>query len=208
MRRNLGASLSFRSFSKRLPGLVAASLAAFVGVGAALSGLGLSTLPHDLEVLRARLPVVFALHMVAGGLGLVLATAAIAVRRRPALHRPFGYAAMLLLAAAALAALPAAMESLASPLARAGFAAQAVVCLGCLGAGWRAIRHRDIGRHRRMMAAAAATASGAVVLRLMLIGIDAAGLQVGQAYGIAAWLAWLLPLAGVAVWLRLAPSPR
>ena len=63
--------------------------------------------------------------------------------------------------------------------------------------GYAAIRARKIALHRAAMLAMAATAFGAVVLRLMLAVLDLAGARTNDWYGIVAWSAWLLPLASV-----------
>lgn len=181
---------------------VAVVLCVVVGGGAVLSGIGASRLPHDLEVLRLRLPVTFPVHMIAGGLGLIAALAAIGACHRCSLHRPLGYTAGVLLITASLAALPSALASLASPWARVGFAAQGLTCLVCLAAGWRAIRQGQVALHRRLMGCAAATAFGAVLLRILLLAVDCLGLPFEASYAIAAWLAWLIPVALVATRAR------
>ena len=177
---------------------ITVSLATWIAVGAVLSGIGIGNLAYDLAVLRSRQPVAFPVHMITGGLGLLLVGAAIGARRHRRLHRPFGWLAVGLLATAALSAVPTALSSLAPAAARAGFLAQGAVCLGCLTAGWWAIRSERRLLHQRLMTAATATAFGAVVLRGLLLGIDATGLPFEPSYAVASWLAWLLPLAAVA----------
>jgi uncharacterized membrane protein YozB (DUF420 family) len=199
-----------RDTRARFGGILAAAgacLCIAVGVGALLSGFGVHRLAYDLEVLRQRRPLAFPLHMITGGLGLMLAVSAIATRRRPRLHRPLGYVAAVLLIFASLAALPTALASLAHTVTVAAFVVQAIVCTGCLVVGWRAIRGRRIRRHRAAMLAAAATAFGAVILRGLLVLIDGLALPHEPAYAVAAWVAWLAPLALVLAWQSRAGQP-
>ena len=172
-----------------------AGLSAFVGIGSLLSGVGIAELPYPLAVLRLRQPVAFPVHMVAGGLGLMLALAAIAGRRRARLHRAFGRIGAATLAIAALSAVPVAASSLASGTVRLALGAQAAACLACLAAGFLAARRRQWARHMRLMLSAAAIAFGAAVLRLLLIGAEIAALPHEPAYAMSAWIAWLVPLA-------------
>ena len=81
------------------------------------------------------------------------------------------------------------------------FAAQGLACLGCLVGGFVAIRSGEVARHRRLMLSAAALAFGAVVLRGLLIGIDRLGVPFEVGYAVAAWMAWIVPLAAIQGWL-------
>lgn len=198
----MGGRMRARPQFSVIAAALVAGLAIWIAVGAVLSGLGVGNLAYDLVLLRARQPTAFPLHMVTGGLGLMLVGAAIGTRRHRRLHRPLGRLAVVLLAVAAISAVPTAQSSLAPAAARAGFLTQGAVCLACLAAGWSAIRRKRVLLHRRLMTAAAATAFGAVVLRGLLIGVDAAGLPFEPSYAVAAWLAWLLPLAATAAWSR------
>ena len=185
---------------------VTAGLCVWIGTGAILSGFGVANLAYPLAMLRLRLPVVFPAHMITGGLGLMLAVLAYAVRADARVHRPLGRLAALLLVAASLTALPTSLESLASPWARAGFFVQGVACLACLVAGFQAIRRGHVERHRRLMLSAAAIAFGAVVLRGLLLAADGLGLAAEPSYAVGAWLAWLMPLAAVNGWLGVRQS--
>jgi uncharacterized membrane protein len=169
--------------------------AVVVGAAALGSAAGFPSLVEPLAVLDGRLPVIFRLHMVGGGLGLILLPGIIFLRRRKKLHRPLGRAGLILLLAAALAALPSALASVAAPLARAGFFTQGVLTIYFLTAGFRAIRRKDRAAHRRLMLCAASLAGGAIVLRLMLYCAGSLELDPDAAYAAIAWISWGIPLA-------------
>jgi hypothetical protein len=83
-----------------------AALAFAVGAAALGSAVGILALPAQLAVIDSRLPGIFRLHMICGGLGLVVLPWLLALRQRRRLHRLLGRAALGLLFAAALTALP------------------------------------------------------------------------------------------------------
>jgi uncharacterized membrane protein len=175
------------------------SLFAIVAGAAALgSAVGLPSLVEPLAIVDRRLPVIFRLHMICGGLGLILLPSIILARRWKKLHRVLGRAGLVLLLAAALAALPSAIASVAAPLARAGFFTQGVLTIYFLTAGFRAIRQKDRAGHRRLMLCAASLASGAIMLRLMLYCAGSLELDPAAAYATIAWTSWGIPLAAVA----------
>ena len=187
---------------------LSAGLCLAVGIGAILSGVGLFRLPYSLEVLRIRQPWAFPVHMVTGGLGLMLAMAAIGLRQRATMHRAIGSMAMALLVTAALTAMPTALSSLAPKMAKIGFMAQGIATLVCLYCGTIAIRRGRLEQHCAWMQSAAAIAFGAVVLRLMLIAADGAGISPERAYSTSAWLCWLLPLVAVRLLVRMTGRSR
>lgn len=113
-----------------------------------------------------------------------------------------------MVAIGAVSALPSAVLSEASPLARGGFFLQGLVWLGLAVAGYRAIRMRGRDRHRRLMLMMAAVASAAVWLRLATVAILALDLPFEAAYAIAAWSAWLVPLGLTRVALGAMPSAQ
>lgn len=187
------------SWLVRLAWMLAMSVALLVSATALLSATGRQMLPFDLVVLDHRLPVIFRVHMAASGLALVLIAAAIAVRTQPALHRVVGRLAVAAVVVGGLTALPSALLSTATGVARAGFFAQGCLWLLLLAAGLVVIRVRDRRRHRRAMLAMASVASGAIWLRLALVAIAAADWPFEACYAAAAWASWLLPLAGT-IW--------
>src|SRR3954467_3129418 len=112
--------------SFRAAGLICAALAAAVGVTGLLEASAVE-MPMALEPLALRLPKIFPLHMAAGAAALLLIVAPLPRRRRPALHRPAGGLALVAGMIGGAAALPSALSSSASTVARAGFFAQGVV---------------------------------------------------------------------------------
>ena len=132
------------------------------------------------------------------------------VRRRAAWHRPLGRAAAALLLVAAAAGFPSALLSEATGIARAGFAAQAMICALFVAQGWHAIRGRDGARHARCMMRAAAVLSGVLWLRVAMPVAVWLWLPFDEAYAGIAWGCWALPLAAVLLaqrWQSAAPGP-
>jgi uncharacterized membrane protein len=168
--------------------------ATVVGAAALGEAAGFPSLAEPLAILRQRLPVIFPLHMIAGGLGLILLPWVILLRHQKWSHRLLGRAALVLLLSAALSALPAALASVAAPFARAGFFTQGILMIYFLAAGFRAIRRKDRAGHRRRMLCAAAVAGGAIVLRLMLYCTGSLELEPEVAYTAIAWTSWIIPV--------------
>ena len=179
-------------------GLVLA--ATLTGLAALGSAVGAPPLPPPLALLDQRLPGVFRLHMLAAGLALILLPCAILLRHKPRLHRPVGRATASCLLVGAAAALPSAIASEAVWVAKLGFLAQGGLCLTLLILALVAIRRGKRARHAQWMQQAAATAFGAVVLRLLLVLAVLLELPFDAAYAVIAWVSWMLPLAAVHVW--------
>lgn len=176
--------------------LIVGGLVLVAGVVAAAFGsaFGILPLPFRLVLLDERLPGVFRLHMAASALGLLLLPLVLATRRRPALHRPLGRAAAVAFGVGLVMALPSALASDAEPLARAGFLAQGLLALILMAVGLAGIARGRRDVHGPAMASLAAIVSGAVVLRLLVLGVVALGVPFEPSYTAIAWLAWLLPL--------------
>ena len=173
-----------------------------VGGMAVWSSAGYVKLPYELFVLQQRLPAVFRIHMAASGLALILITVTLLLRGRPNLHRQVGRFAGVCVVIGGLTALPSAIMSEATLVARTGFFAQGCVWLGLFGAGIVAIRAgRPIG-HQRIMLAMAAVASGAIWLRFATMLCGVLQLPFDLVYASTAWLSWLAPM-GI-VWLLFA----
>lgn len=170
-------------------------LAGAIGVAAMGSALGFLPLPYRLALVDERLPIVFRLHMVGSGLGLILLPLVLLARRRPRIHRPLGIVAAAAFAVGIAASLPSALASDAEPLARAGFFTQGVLAMACLVTGLIAARRRRFDLHRAAMASLVALVSGAVVLRVMLYAVISLRLPFEPSYTAIAWVCWLLPLA-------------
>lgn len=159
--------------------------------------MGRVKLPYELIVLDQRLPTIFRIHMAASGLALILATVAFLLRHKPDWHRPIGRLASVAVIAGGITALPSALLSEATAMARAGFFAQGCVWLALLGTGLVEIRARRIDTHRRAMLGMLAVASGAVVLRFAMAATAGLQLPYAESYAFLAWASWLMPLAVV-----------
>jgi hypothetical protein len=192
-----------RSWRHLLPlamstGLVLAAI--LTGLAALGSALGAPPLPPPLALLDQRLPGIFRLHMLAAGLALILLPGAILLRHKPRLHRPVGRAAAACLFVGAAAALPSAIASEAAWVAKLGFLAQGGLCLTLLILALVAIRRGERTRHAQLMQQAAATAFGAVVLRILLVLAVRLEPPFDVACAVIAWVSWAVPLAAVHVW--------
>ena len=152
--------------------------------------------PESLAIKVELLPVIFPLHMVTGGLALLLVPLAIALRRRPRWHRIAGRIAAADVLVAGVTALPVALIVPVTPWSAAGFTAQGCAWLALLGLGVWNIRHGRVAAHRAMMVMLAATTSGAIFFRIYLAlwAIFAQGHHFELFYACDAWIAWLLPL--------------
>ncbi|MET0631283.1 MAG: DUF2306 domain-containing protein [Xanthobacteraceae bacterium] len=158
-------------------------------------GLGLRPLPYELFVVLQRLPLAFPLHMIASGLALILIPIAAFARPWRGVHRASGRLAAAAVVIGGLTALPVALASEATAVARAGLFTQGVVWLALLAVAIAAIRRREVSRHAGMMIAMAAVASGAIWLRLVMFAANTAGWPFEIAYAVATWACWLIPLA-------------
>jgi len=152
--------------------------------------------PESLAVKVEVMPILFPLHMLSGGLALLLVPLAIALRRRPRWHRMAGRIAAGDVAIAGITAFPVALVLPVTGWSAAGFTAQGFVWLLLLGLGLWHIRRGRIAAHRAMMVMLAATTSGAIFFRvyLALWAIFAHGRHFELFYACDAWIAWLLPL--------------
>jgi hypothetical protein len=177
--------------------LIVASLVLPVGSFAVLSGLGLVRLPYPLWLVARQMPALFALHMIASGIALMLIPVVVMLRGKSGWHKALGRICAALVITGGLAALPVALASEAGLVAQAGFFVQGLVWIGLLGAGWASIRRRNVTRHAGLMLAMAAVASGAIWLRLATLAAVRLDWPFEAAYAWAAWASWMLPLAVV-----------
>ena len=166
-----------------------------VGLVALGSGTGWIALPYEMFELARRAPLLFPAHMISSALALLLAPAVIMARQRPEFHRPLGRLLGFFVVIGGLTALPVALMSHSTPLARAGFFGQGLVWLYLLAAAYLAIRVRDIPRHAHLMMAMVAVTTGAVWFRVITGMAIALRLPFEPIYAAAAWLGWMLPLA-------------
>jgi hypothetical protein len=162
--------------------------------------------PEALALKLELMPFIFPLHMVTGGLALLLVPATLVLRGTlwpPLWHRWVGRITALDILIAAVTAVPVALNEPVTPISAAGFTMQAIAWLLLLGTGVRHIRQGRIAQHRACMLMLAAVTSGAMFFRIWL-GLWA---QLGSReyfyhfYAINAWIAWGLPLICTALWL-------
>ena len=160
--------------------------------------------PEPLAIKLERWPILFPVHMLSGGLALLLIPLAILLRDRPEVHRVVGRIAAIDIMIAGLTAFPVAWIAPVSAWSGAGFIAQAVVWMSLLALGIWHIRHRRRARPRAYMLLAAATAVGAILFRVFLALWAVLGTprHFVLFYSIDAWVAWLGPLTAMAWWLR------
>jgi hypothetical protein len=159
--------------------------------------------PEMLAVKVMDWPTVFSVHMVSGGLALLLVPAAIALAHTRG-HKIVAPVAALTVLVAAATSVPVAW---ASPLTRwtaLGFTTQALVWVALLGLGLLAAFRGDVRRHRACMLLMAAVTSGAMLFRVYLaLWVAFAGYAHFKTfYSCDAFFGWLTPLAGMALWLR------
>jgi hypothetical protein len=153
--------------------------------------------PESLAIKVELLPIIFPLHMLTGGMALLLVPLAIILRRRPRWHRLAGRIAAVDVMLAGVTALPVAWTAPVTLWSAAGFMAQGTTWLILLGMGLWHIRARRIAAHQAMMVMLAATTSGAIFFRIYLAlwAIFAQRHHFELFYACDAWFAWLLPLA-------------
>lgn len=156
----------------------------------------LDDFPEELAIKVELMPRLFPLHMVTGGLALVLVPLTFLLRRHPRWHRPIGRITAVDIVLAGLTAFPVALVAPVTRVSALGFSAQAAVWLTLLVLGIRHIRQGRVGAHRACMLLMAATTSGALVFRICLATWAIAGWprHYERFYAADAWLAWSLPL--------------
>ena len=160
--------------------------------------------PEALAIKVELLPWLFPLHMLAGGLVLLLIPMTLLVRRRPRWHRPLGRISALTVLIAGLSAVPVALVAPVTRVSAWGFAAQGLVWLVLLGLGLRNIRLRRLAAHRAAMLLMATTTTGAIFFRvyLALWAIFGNFRHYEAFYAADAWIAWTLPLGAMAIFLK------
>lgn len=170
--------------------------------------------PEALYIKTELLPWTFPLHMVAGGLVLLLIPAMILLRHRPHWHRRLGRITVPVVLAAGVTAFPVALVAPVTPLSALGFTVQGLLWLLFLGLGLRHVRRGNIAGHRAMMLLMAATTTGALFFRiyLALYALYGNPRHYQAFYAFDAWIAWALPLAAMAIFLKrtgaFAANPR
>jgi hypothetical protein len=159
--------------------------------------------PEALAVKLELLPFIFPVHMIAGGLSLVLVPLALALRGTR-FHRWAGRVAATDIVVAGLTAIPVALEQPVTRISAAGFTAQALTWMVLLGFGIWHIRHRRIAKHSAFMMMVAAVTSGALFFRinLALWNFVGEGRHFKIFYACDAWVAWMFPLIIMALLIK------
>ncbi len=187
--------------------LILAALAAFV-IYTALRGISESWnndgFPESLAVKLELMPFLFPIHMISGGLALLLVPLAISLRFKR-WHKLAGRIAAADILIAGITAIPVALQAPVTKISAAGFTAQAITWLVLLALGVWNIRQGRAMAHRACMLMLAAVTSGAMFFRvyLALSKLVVAPNHFYDFYAADAWVAWGLPLVAVAVWLAL-----
>jgi uncharacterized membrane protein len=170
----------------------------FTVAGYALSiVLQLQSSPLAAQLVAAQ-PWLAPLHFGAGGVALAVGVLQFITRlrlQRPAIHRWLGRIYVLAVLGSGSAGLVMATQTEAGRVAAAGFAALAVVWLWSTLQAYRAIRARQVARHRVWMLRSFALTLAAVTLRLYLPASQLAGWSFTSAYPVIAWLCWVPNLA-------------
>jgi len=202
-----------RRFRQSAVALFLASIAAlllYTAWVAILSAFANDDFPESLAVKVELLPLIFPVHMVTGGLALILLPLAIVVRRHSPWHRPIGRIAAVDVLLAGFTAFPVAWIAPVTFWSAAGFSAQAATWLVLLALGINNIRRGRIAAHRACMILMTATAMGAVFFRLYLglFAMWGPTRWFDTFYVLDSWVAWLLPLtiAGLIITRRFDPS--
>ncbi len=160
--------------------------------------------PEALAIKVELMPWLFPLHMIVGGLVLLLIPLTMFAQRSPRWHRPLGRLTALVVLTAGLTAFPVALVAPVTRVSAWGFAAQGAVWLALLGIGLRNVWLKRFHAHRAAMLLMAATTTGAVLFRvyLALWAIFGDLRHYEMFYAADAWIAWSLPLAAAAIFLR------
>ena len=157
----------------------------------------LDDFPEELAIKVELLPLIFPLHMVTGGLALLLVSLTFVARRHPCWHRPLGRITAADVLISGLTAFPVALVAPVTRISALGFSAQAAVWLTLLALGIHNIRRGRVAAHRACMLLMAATTSGALLFRIALAwwAILGSARHYEVFYAADAWLAWSLPLS-------------
>jgi uncharacterized membrane protein YozB (DUF420 family) len=160
--------------------------------------------PEVLAVKLELMPYLFPLHMITGGLALLLVPATIYFRHTR-FHRLLGRTATADILVAGITAIPVALQAPTTPISAWGFTAQAVTWLILLGFGIWNIKRGRVAAHRACMLMLAAVTSGALFFRiyLALSKLFVPFKYFYVFYAVDAWIAWSIPLVAMAWWLGL-----
>jgi uncharacterized membrane protein YozB (DUF420 family) len=168
----------------------------FVAVRAISESWINDSFPEALAIKLELLPFIFPLHMITGGLALLLVPLTLYLRHT-AWHRMIGRVTAADILVAGMTAIPVALDVPVTIMSAAGFTAQALTWMTLLILGVWHIRQGHIAQHRACMLMMAAVTSGALFFRIYLGVWKVLGVSkyFTTFYAIDAWIAWGLPLA-------------
>ncbi len=160
--------------------------------------------PEALAIKLELLPIIFPVHMIAGGLSLLLVPATILLRKT-LYHKTMGRMTAAVILLAGVTAPFVAWAVPVTIVSAAGFTTQAIVWMGLLIAGIWNIRNGRVNAHQTCMLLMAAITSGALFFRMFLALWARFGDHhyFNQFYAFNAWIAWGLPLLATLVFHRL-----
>lgn len=144
------------------------------------------------------------LHFVTGGLALAVGPMAFRrdlLARAPAWHHRIGWLYVSCVALSGAAAFGMALFSMHGITTHLGFGILAVLWLVTTGLGLRAIKRRDIARHRRWMVQSFALCFAAVTLRVQLVPLAYAFGSFAAGYRVVSWSCWVPNLLFAWWWL-------
>ncbi len=159
--------------------------------------------PEALAVKVEILPVIFPMHMIAGGMALLLVPATFFLRGSQ-WHKWAGRITALDILVAGITAPFVAWTAPVTVISAAGFTAQAIVWAALLVAGVWYIKKGNRSAHQTCMILMASVTSGALFFRvyLALWSHFASVHYFKMFYACNAWIAWSLPLLVTALVLR------
>ena len=159
--------------------------------------------PEALAIKVEILPLIFPVHMVTGGLSLLLVPLTL-FARGTGWHKVLGRITALDILLAGVTAPFVAWVAPVTKVSAAGFTAQACVWLGLLIAGIWNVRNGRIIAHQNCMLMMAAVTSGALFFRIYLALWAGYGDRhyFNGFYAFNAWIAWILPLIVMGIMLR------
>ena len=159
--------------------------------------------PEALAVKVELLPLIFPIHMVAGGLSLLFVPATIFFRLTK-YHKFLGRVTAADILVAGITAPFVAWTVPVTMTSAAGFTAQSMTWMGLLAAGIWNIRNGRVHAHQTCMLLMAAVTSGALFFRIFLALWARFGDHhyFNNFYAVNAWIAWGLPLIGMALALQ------
>ncbi len=146
------------------------------------------------ELLQSSWKVAFMLHIIPGGLALLVGWPQFSSKirtRHISLHRVLGKIYILSVAVSGFSGLYISFEATGGIFAKLGFACLALAWLFTSFMAWKAIVKRDINDHQHWMIRSFALCFAAVTLRIWLPIFTIAGIPFLTAYVIIAWLCWV-----------------